>query len=129
MSLIQFENHNLGILIMIEKSRSSCHAYMMHNDDIVSDVWLYNVFPGSRGAARAHDGAMPNPVEFCRAQMIVPLKLEDLRVEWAGSSPQSAEACIKYNGKVLAKLGYGAQPGWCLNAACDGPLARVLLGT
>ena|SRR5436190_634984 len=128
--IVKFDSPSGQTAVIIEDDGRVGYAYMLDGDgQIRSDVWLYN-----RGQTPTepewHDPtnapfANPAPVVDESSLFCPPDSIEDVFVEWI-KADQADVAKVYLFRKYFAKLIEGAQPGWSLLAAKDGPLARVL---
>jgi hypothetical protein len=117
-----------GWEVIIEDDGEVCYAYLRHNEKIVSDAWLYNVAPTPElppWKDRSRRPPFLNPrqyvVEFPTIRRI--LKDDDWRLNWR---QEDSTAEIYVDGALIALLREGAKPGWSIDAASDGPCAKVL---
>lgn len=119
-------------VVMVEDDGRVAYAYILDEDEIVGDVWLYNRKPAPIEIDRsAQSGMAPLNHAACIAadrQLSPPLgQHEDCEVVWTMTEQGAVEtADIMIRGQLYARLAPGAKPGWCIAAAADGSLARVL---
>jgi hypothetical protein len=119
-------------VVVVEDDERVAYAYVLDEDEIVGDVWLYNRHPAPAEIDRsASSGMAPLNHASCVAadrQLSPPLgPHEDCEVVWTMTEQGGVEtAAIVIRGRLYARLAPGAKPGWCIAAAEDGPLARVL---
>jgi hypothetical protein len=110
--------------VVIEDDARVCYAYLLHGDELVGDVWLYNVHPTPTERPWDIEGAEPpflNPAEFTAPTRLTLSAESPLRCDW------TEDAARVYLGtQLIAILRDGASPGWSATAASDGPLAKVL---
>lgn len=119
-------------VVVVEDDGDVAYAYLQDSDAIVGDVWLYN-----RGQTpeqppcREGPSKMPflNPSAFSR-DVLEPITTEtEVTLEWEfDHDGVLTRARLFIRDELVAVLAPGAKPGWCRNAAKDGPLARVLAG-
>lgn len=119
-------------VVVVEDDERVAYAYILDEDEIVGDVWLYNRHPSPAQIDRAAStGTAPLNHAPCVAvdrQLSPPLAPhEDCEVMWTMTEQGAVEtADVMIRGRLYARLAPGAKPGWCIAAAADGPLARVL---
>lgn len=120
-----------GWEVVLEDDDRSCHAYLLRNGDICSDVWLYNRVAAPTApewtSPQARDVApFLNAVRYVTttAASGESWNAEQVSVTWADT--EAGEARVLLGGEVAAVLRVGAKPGWSARAIEDGPLAKVL---
>jgi hypothetical protein len=122
-----FENWQL----VIEDDDNVAYAYLLMDDQVVSDVWLYNHGDDPVQMPWRDGSEMPfrNPAEFVNNEPFhIPQSIDDFDVAWStSSSGAEVEAEISIFGIVTAWLTPGAKPGWSARVIRDGPLAKVRL--
>ncbi len=120
-------------VVVVEDDARVAYAYILDEDEIVGDVWLYNRHPAPAEIdPSAERGLAPRNTASCVAverQLSPPLgEHEDCEVQWTMTEHGAVEtADILIRGRLYARLAPGAKPGWCIAAAVDGPLARALV--
>lgn len=116
---------------VFEDDGEVAYGYMMIDERIVSDVWLYNngETPIASPWRDGPDG-MPfrNPREFVATASFAPVKdADEIAFNWiygGDRTPAAVEFWIR--GKLHARVSRDSKPGWCVLAIKDGPLARKL---
>jgi hypothetical protein len=113
--------------VVLEDDGRVAYAYLLRDESLVSDVWLYNVEATPEHVDWKDRSAMPflNPRGFC-ADELTPRLREDA-VIYCRWLPHAVEVLI--DEVLIARLEPGAKPGWSKLAARSGPLARPLVET
>ena len=120
--MLRFEAKDGRRAVIVEVDDRVAYAYLLENDEIVGDVWLYNVAPTPETVDWRDRDAMPflNPRSFCSDEPAPDLR-QDVECRWV---EDAVEICA--GGIVVGRLAAGAKPGWSRMARMDGPLARTL---
>jgi hypothetical protein len=116
--------------VIVEEDAKTCYAYLLRDDEIVGDVWLYNC----QQAPTVPEWELPD------AKQYIPFANPRSFINQEGPAVRDGslvrvlcgrgEAAVYLNGNNLhAIVGIGDFPGRCAYAAKDGPLARVLVAT
>ena len=128
MFLREYLNRALEYKVVIEDDDRVAYAYLLKNDSIVGDVWLYNsIQPGDVPGWESND-EMPylNPSIYSLFFGAPISDNEDINVKWRTDFQETMVAEIFIRNQLHAILKEGEMPGWCRLAADDGPLAKVL---
>jgi hypothetical protein len=98
------------------------YAYLLRDERIVADVWLYNVVDTPETVDWSDRSQMPflNPAPYCDRRTPPSLR-SHVTCSWSGDT-----ASIIIEGERVAFLRPGAKPGWSVMATKNGPLARRL---
>lgn len=118
-----------NIEIVIEETEKFAYAYLKINKLIVADVWLYNCrySPDTPEWKNRNLAPFANPKEYSKESETERINNEtDVSVKWIIENNNVTEAQIFKCNKLFAILKPSSKPGWCSNAAKDGPLERVL---
>lgn len=120
-----FPNYD-DISIIIEDDLRVSYAYLLNQDDIVSDVWLFNILPTPDRVDWKDKNQMPflNPIAYVGENQNF-LRIGDeseITISWP-ENPQAGTYEIIIKGVKLAALKYGCFPGWSSAVKKDGPLA------
>ena len=110
--------------IVLEDDGRVAYAYLLEGDEIVGDVWLYNVAPTPETVNWRDRASTPflNPRKYCAEESVPQLRGDStVSCQW---SEEGAEVTI--DGVRMARLVRGSKPGWSRLAASPGPLARPL---
>ncbi|HEX8549536.1 MAG TPA: hypothetical protein VF691_21415 [Cytophagaceae bacterium] len=115
---------------IIDCNGNVAYAYLLKDEDIVSDVWLYNVEETPEVINWEDKHSMPflNPKNYTRNdKKISDIKdLDEVSLEWECLQNEvTVTAYFNNSLKVILKL--GTSPGWSNNVFKDGPLAKVLI--
>jgi hypothetical protein len=126
----RFNSPSSRMAVIIEDDGRVAYAYLLNGEgQIRGDVWLYNrcQTPADPEWHDRTNAPFANPATFVDEVRCfrAPDSIEDFFVKW-DEAGQSDVAEIYLFNECFAKLKDGAQPGWSLLAAKDGPLARVL---
>jgi hypothetical protein len=125
----QFDNAALGYSVIIDDDDRVAYAYLIYDDSVVGDVWLYNCGQ-SPDLPEWHDrGSAPfcNPREYAGDTRFSQIdNLGEVSVTWIQTDGALTSANVFIRGEMIARLAPGKKPGWSLNASKDGPLAYVL---
>jgi hypothetical protein len=112
---------------MIEDNGKVGYAYYLGDNGVDGFVWLYNVgkAPLTLEEQRGEDSPL-NPQSLVRETEFTPPNAEDdFDFNWVFREGVW-ECGIYIRNKLHAVLGKGDQPGWCVLAGQDGPLAYRL---
>ena len=117
--------------VIIEDDERVCYAYLLKEEEIIGDVWLYNTIKAPKAVDWSLKTELPflNPSEYVRhsKEKNVIKDRQDVKIEWIMSNDLIEEANIYIKEKLTAKLKPGYNPGWSANVLKDGPLAKVLI--
>jgi hypothetical protein len=118
--------------LLIEDNGRVAYAYLIDSTgNICAQVWLYNRCP----APDEPEWTAPDMLPFANARFYVrtdidiplPTSASDFSVVWQGASDGAYQADIRIGDHMLARLTPNVTPGWCVLAAQDGPLAKMLV--
>lgn len=122
--VLRFESPASKLALVIEDDDRVAYAYLLEGDEIVADVWLYNVEETPESVNWRDRSRMPflNPRRFCR-DIECPRIAADSHVncQWTDGGVE-----VSVEGVLMAKLERGSKPGWSRLAAIRGPLAKPL---
>jgi 2'-5' RNA ligase len=112
--------------LVVDEDEHACYAYLLEGEEIVADVWLYNV-----GATPEHnpwtvpDHPPPfaNPARLVRSDLDMPLLTDASQTEARWRDDVVELLC---DGVLWARLWPGAKPGESRMAAAPGPVAVPL---
>jgi hypothetical protein len=106
--------------VVLEDDGEVAYAYLLEGENIVSDVWLYNVLPSSITGDRPANSPPLNSGEFCEKNNL-PRLSHDARIDcrWLENGVEVWIDHIR-----LARLEVGVKPGWSKLAKTASPLAR-----
>lgn len=122
--VLRFDDPRSSRAVVLEDDGRVAYAYLLEDQRIVSDVWLYNVANAPISVDWTDRSAMPflNPRDLCRAE-----SFERLTPHAAVECRWSADAVeVLIKGVLMARLERGAKPGWSRLASKRGPLAIPL---
>lgn len=120
----------LPISVFFEEDDRVAYAYLLREDKIVADVWLYNVGETPSQAEWNDPANLPfqNPAGFVRQGIAFarPSTANDLSIQWMSAADGRLGAIVKIRHESVAELYEGDKPGRALLAAKNGPLAKIL---
>jgi len=111
--------------IIIESENDAVYAYLLKDDNIVGDVWLYNETedPLQNQWETNIIGPYKNSIEYIKLSSIKILDINNVNNEWIIENNKLIKVKIYSDNKLIAILKDGHKPGFCVNAKIDGPLA------
>jgi len=124
-----FCDFNNRFSVIIEDDGKVAYGYLMDDEDIVGDVWLYNQKPSPQESLNwksKDDLPFLHSLEYIK-ENILPIKDdEDIRCEWAmaGNRKTLKEVEIFIRDRFIAKLAINAFPGWSTMVIKDSRLAK-----
>lgn len=112
--------------VIIEDDGKVAYAYLLNEDDIIGDVWLYNQATSPLSVNWVpEDMPFLNPKEFVKEEVIPIVDGSELQLKWSLSNDLTLKEVLIYiNNKLIAKLTSGSTPGWSTVVTKDGPLAK-----
>jgi hypothetical protein len=122
--LLRFDEAGTGRALILQDDGRVAYAYLLVREELVGDVWLYNVAPAPEDADWKDPSKLPflNPRSFCRAETMPRLdQKDDVKCVWLEAGVE-----VNLNGVRIARLEVGAKPGWSRLALRPGPLAKPL---
>jgi hypothetical protein len=123
-TILRFNAPGSNLAVVLEDDGKVAYAYLLEDEAVVSDVWLYNVAEAPALVDWNDPDGPPflNPREFCRDEQIPRLgQSSAVRCTWLDRSVE-----IVIDGVLVARLQPGTKPGWSRLAARPGPLAQPL---
>ena len=129
-----FAEYNADVII--EECHGAVYAYLLKNNQIVSDVWLYNLCTTPSDPPWKNDKGRGAPYlnskQYTNDTIFVPSDPElhlFITVQNDVDSLLQAKISIQLTHEkdsivLLAILSEGNKPGMCANAKMDGPLAK-----
>src|SRR5260370_26450666 len=126
--LLRFDCDDLPFGVVIDDDDRVAYAYLLENDKIVGDVWLYNGTPAPLKPEWGDQSKAPflNPQEFALGHAPPITEATQLEVVWVRHKDTLLRAEIYLANQLFAVVAPGAKPGWCRNARKSVPLAKVL---
>jgi hypothetical protein len=122
--LIRFDESGGRRAVILEDDGRVAYAYLLEDEEIVGDVWLYNVEQTPDTVNWKDRAAMPflNPRPFCRDADVPRIgQSVPVHCQWSETGVE-----VSIDGVLLARLERGAKPGWSKLAIQPGPLAKPL---
>jgi hypothetical protein len=122
--LLRFDESGTDRAVVLEDDGRVAYAYLLDHENVVSDVWLYNVADTPNVVDWNDESQMPflNPQSFCKTET-APRLTQRASIEciWFDEGVE-----VVVNGVLVARLKPGAKPGWSRLALRPGPLAKPL---
>ncbi|MFO0589032.1 MAG: hypothetical protein U0441_15890 [Polyangiaceae bacterium] len=122
--LLRFEDPRTNRALVLEDDGRVAYAYLLDQERIVGDVWLYNVSEAPESEKWKDQTERPflNPKSFCNAKT-VPRLSEDASIscKWFERGVE-----VLVDAVLVARLEQNAKPGWSRLASRPGPLAKPL---
>lgn len=127
----EFLNQENNYSIIFDDNGRVAYAYLLNsNNEIVSDVWLYNHFTPPEEPEWRNPDRLPfaNPLGFVRRieNFSVVKDISEVNVEWHVTLTGNIKSNIFIPGILFAILIEGEKPGKSILASKNGPLAKVL---
>jgi hypothetical protein len=117
--------------LIIEDDAKVCYAYLMSEEKIVGDVWLYNTAttPASVDWKNKDDMPFLNPSKYVDENKVIsPISNSDqVELRWNMQQNELINVEILLGKRVVAKLAPGSKPGWSVAVSKDGPLAKCMI--
>nr|WP_288807881.1 hypothetical protein [uncultured Sphingobacterium sp.] len=112
--------------VLIEDDDKVCYAYLLNDDKIVGDIWLYNSVPTPSEPEWYSKENLPflNPAEFVKENLEPFSAISTVEVTWDFRVETVAK--IFLSERLIAKLTVGSCPGWSSLVTKDGPLAQKI---
>jgi len=112
--------------VLIEDDDKVCYAYLLNEERIVGDIWLYNSVPTPRESEWHKRENLPflNPAEFVKENLEAFDAISPVEVTW--DLGEETVANIFLASRLIAKLTVGSFPGWSSLVTKDGPLAQKM---
>lgn len=125
-----FCDFNTSYSLVIEEDGRVAYAYLMNEEDIIGDIWLYNQqsTPIKVNWEEIDDMPFLNPEEYVKVNIPPVVNEDEIRLQWVPNDSDNLvkEVDIFIRQKLVAKLSPGSTPGWSTVVIKDGPLAKVL---
>jgi len=122
--LLRFDDPERSRALILEDDGRVAYAYLLEDERIVSDVWLYNVANTPSSVDWKDRSAMPflNPEGMVRNETFTRLTpCAAIECKWLTDTVE-----VSIGGVLMARLAPGARPGWSRLASRRGPLAIPL---
>lgn len=119
---------NQSYSLIIEDDGRVAYAYLLLNEEIIGDLWLYN----QEETPTVSDWSNPDNMPFLNSQQFIlrniePILNEDnLDLAWKETKENEFEVLIHIHGELIGRIELGATPGWSAVVAKDGPLAKKM---
>lgn len=113
--------------IIIEDNGKVCYAYLLNNQIIIGDVWLYNQEDTPETVAWDNRSKMPFLNPYTTKEQPAPVKSDsDILVLWQYEATSLKQVRILIRNELIAILEPGLKPGYSKLTNTDNPLAKVL---
>jgi len=122
--LLRFDADDGTMALVLEDDNRVAYAYLLENERVVSDVWLYNVAPAPETVQWDDPTGMPflNPVHYCKIGPIPRLRPGSvIQCRWMANGVE-----LFVDGVKWARLAPEVRPAWSRWALRKGPLAQPL---
>jgi hypothetical protein len=122
--VLRFDEAGGSRAVVLEDDGRVAYAYLLEKNEIVGDVWLYNVADSPEAVDWSDRSAMPfaNPKRYCATERLPRLtEASNVRCSWSDRGVD-----IAVEGIDFARVEHGSKPGWSRLAAVPGPLANPL---
>ena len=123
-----FFKDNPTYSVIIENDGKVTYGYLLCDQDIVGDVWLYNeeVSPEKPLWDQKENFPFLNPLPYVyeRSQKYVINSKNDISISWS-KNESILRASIFIHNELIGVLERGIKPGWAKHAKKNGPLAKT----
>jgi hypothetical protein len=120
----------LNYSAFFEDNGRVAYAYLLRNQEIISDVWLYNHGPSPLEPEWHSPEKLPfaNPVDFASNQEVTPVENPNqVSFQWNYTNEQKVISVEIYlEGILYGILKPGFKPGFAKLAIKDSPVAKVM---
>lgn len=112
--------------VVIEDNGRVAYAYLLWDEEIIGDVWLYNQAATPLIFDTTNEIPFLNSADFVRKN-IAPITADgEVQIIWFLTQGDMADATIYVRDELVAGIKNGLNPGWSAMVNMDGPLAKVL---
>lgn len=122
--VLRFDATGSNLAVVLEDDGKVAYAYLLEDEAVVADVWLYNVAEAPASVDWDDPDSLPflNPREYCRSGEVTRLgETSAVSCRWIDRTVE-----ITIDGILVARLQHGTKPGWSRFAARPSPLANPL---
>lgn len=122
--LLRFDEPGTARALVLEDDGRVAYAYLLEHEDVVGDVWLYNVNDAPVSEDWHSQSEMPflNPMSYCSDEKASRLAMgSSITCVWCDEGVD-----VTIDGTFMARLCRGTKPGWSRYAIRPGPLAKPL---
>lgn len=127
--LLQYVNDEVGAKVVFDDDDKAGYVYLLIGEQVVGDVWLYNVVEAPQIPEWTNLENMPfaNPVGFASEERFEPINdPAEIALDWVVKSGSLWQVRVILRGMEHALLRAGGKPGWCRLAAKASPIAKPL---
>ena len=114
---------------LFEDDGRVAYCYVIEDDNIVSDVWVYNrtKTPTTKPWKEGEEPPYLNPEEYALEMSELPGSMSDVHIEWENQDGAKPIALVHVSGTLFARVSAAEKPGHARLARKEGPLAKPLL--
>lgn len=115
--------------IVVKDDGRVAYAYLLENNNIIGDIWLYNPKPVPVAADWQNKDEMPflNPIVFVKDEISPITDSRQVDVKWVLFNNSVLDNVTTYvDNRLIAKLSINSMPGWSALVSKDRPLAQVM---
>ena len=128
--MLKFELEDTDYFLLFDDNGRVAYAYLYKGDEIIGDVWLYNVCPAPLEPEWKHRSKPPfaNPKKFISDRIIKPIfSPNELTVKWEKDENDDFLTVLIYlRGELFAGISPGSKPGWSRLTIKNGPLSKTM---
>lgn len=122
--ILKFKDPSSTQSVVIEVDKKVAYAYLLDKDNLVGDVWLYNVSDAPTAPEWRDKSKMPflNPKKYCIENHNIEIDYNsNIKCEWLLNGVK-----IFLDETLIAWIEKGSKPGWSSGAKITGPLANSI---
>lgn len=127
---LEFKSIAHGISVIFEQDSKVAYAYLLDREEVVSDVWLYNVdYAPQNPEWKNHLCDMPfrNSIQYVSCPVFTPINNQnEISIEWIENNDKNVIVNVFIRGELMGVLQKFCKPGWSKLSSVDSPIARVL---
>lgn len=113
-------------VLILEADSRTFYAYLLHNQEVVADVWISNIGEDPQLEDFSDPEKMPfkNPIEYLKVSLGRLTNLDPININWIEG--ESLGVSVQFENGLTVLLKPGSFPGWSNGVVKDGPLALGL---
>jgi hypothetical protein len=128
--IVEFKNMVYSMSAIFEQDSRVAYAYLLEQEEFVSDVWLYNVDYTPQHPEwkdRLCDMPFRNSVQYVSSLVFKPvIDSSEIHVKWIENNDGTILVNIFVRGELMGILQKDCKPGWSKMASSDSPISKVL---
>jgi hypothetical protein len=128
--MIEFKNTIHGMSAIFEQDGRVAYAYLLEQEEFISDVWLYNVdYTPQKPEWKDRLCEMPfrNSIQYVSSPVFKPvIDSNEVHVNWIENNDGNIILNIFVRGELMGILHKGCKPGWSKIASLDSPIAKAI---